>query len=77
MLTLSDSPKTLFNTVYDGYPAIVFLNTSEYNNFTLRLRRHGLSYLTKIIKGKRAGKKRREFIVMLVEEAEKQDGDRD
>ena len=67
MMDFQTNPKNSFNTIYDGYKAVIFDNTTEFNNFTLRLKRHGLSYRSKIIKGKRAGRKRREFVVMLVE----------
>lgn len=66
MEPISMKLETSFNTVYEGYPAAVFDNTVEYNNFTLKLKRAGKSFSTKIVKGKRAGKTRRNFIVMLV-----------
>lgn len=59
-----------FTSKHDGCPAAIFDNTVEHNNFTLRLQREGLSFRTKIIKVKRAGKKRREFVVMLVDNHE-------
>lgn len=77
MSQVAMNPMSLFTKFYDGYKAAVFDNALEYNNFTVKLRTQGQSFLTKIVKGKRAGKKRREFIVMLVEESEKRDGDRD
>lgn len=67
MEPMSTKLETSFNTVYEGYPAAVFDNTLEYNNFTLKLKRAGKSFSTKIVKGKRAGKTRRNFVVMLVD----------
>lgn len=77
MNQIPTDPMSLFTKFYDGYKAAIFDNSLEYNNFTTKLRAQRQSFLTKIVKGKRAGKKRRSFIVMLVEEAEKRDGDRD
>lgn len=77
MSQVTMDPMSFFTKFYDGYKAAVFDNALEYNNFTIKLGMQGRSFLTKIVKGKRAGKKQRSFIVMLVEEAEKQDGDRD
>lgn len=68
---------TYFNTKFDGYRAAVFDNALEFNNFATRLKAQGQSFRSKIVKGKRAGKKRRSFIIMLVDTAEKRDGDRD
>ena len=63
---LTTNPRDSFNTQFDGYPAVIFDNTAEYNNFRIKLERDKLSFRTKIVKGKRAGKKRRQFVVMLV-----------
>ena len=52
-----------FDQHYDEYPAAVFNNAAEFNNFGLQLRVNGLSYKTKIVKHKKRGRK---FIVMLL-----------
>lgn len=59
--------KARFTTHYDGYPAAVFSNSVEYHNFTLTLKSLKMSFLTKIRKAQKRGRKEREFIVMLVE----------
>jgi hypothetical protein len=72
-----DIPSSLvsyFTKMYDGYRAAVFDNALEFNNIATKLKTEGKSFRSKIIKGKRAGKKQRSFIIMLVETAEKQNG---
>lgn len=69
MTAFQKTPRDYFTTTYEGYPAVMFDNTLEYNNFVLKLEQAGESFLTKIVKGKRAGKKRRHFIIMLVDKA--------
>lgn len=54
-----------FTQIYNGFPAAVFNNSLEYNNFTAMLKMESISFKTKIVKHKRRG---REFVVMLVEE---------
>lgn len=61
------SLKARFTTRHDGYPAAILNNSVEYHNFTLTLKSQKLSYLTKIRKAQKRGRKEREFIVMLVE----------
>jgi hypothetical protein len=63
-------PSALTNKLtvsYEGFKAAIFNNSSEYHNFTLALREAGASFKTKIHKHKKRG---REFIVMLVEQAD-------
>lgn len=67
MLTLPSSLSRRFHTTYDGYEAAMFENSAEYHNFTLALKQAGISFLTKILKVKRNGKKVRTFAVLLVE----------
>lgn len=67
MTTLPLSLSRRFHTVYDGYEAAVFDNSVEYNNFTQALKEAQVSFKTKIVKAKRAGKKIRSFVVLLVE----------
>ncbi len=69
-MTLPLSLSRRFHTTFDGYEAAVFDNSLEYHNFTSALKQHGLSFLTRITKGKRNGKKVRSFVVMLVEDAQ-------
>ena len=69
MLTLPTSLSRRFHTTFDGYEAAVFDNSVEYHNFTSALKQHGISFITRILKGKRNGKKVRNFIVLLVEDA--------
>jgi len=57
-----------FDTYYNGMRAAVFNNSAEYHNFTTQLKGEGHSFLTKIIKRKKARAVVREFVVMLVEE---------
>lgn len=68
MTTLPTSLSRHFHTVFEGYEAAVFDNSVEFHNFTLSLKEAGVSYKTKIIKMKRAGKKIRNFVVLLVED---------
>lgn len=58
--------KARFTTLHDGYPAAVINNSVEFHNFTIALKSRGMSFLTKIRKAQRRGKKERQFIVMLV-----------
>jgi hypothetical protein len=69
MLTLPTSLSRRFHTTFDGCEAAVFDNSVEYHNFTSALKQHGFSFLTRIVKGKRNGKKVRSFMVLLVEDA--------
>ena len=69
MLTLPTSLSRRFHTTFDGYEAAIFDNSVEYHNFTSALRDAGISFKTKIAKMKRNGKKVRNFIVLLVEDA--------
>jgi len=69
MLTLPTSLSRRFHTTFDGYEAAVFDNSVEYHNFTSALKQYGISFITRIVKGKRNGKKVRNFIVLLVEDA--------
>jgi hypothetical protein len=46
----------------------VFDNSVEYHNFTSALKNAGISFLTRIVKAKRNGKKTRSFVVLLVED---------
>ena len=55
------------NATYDGFKAAIFTNSAEYNNFTLALSEAKASFRTKITKHKKRG---REFVVMLVEQAD-------
>ena len=68
MTTLPTSLSRRFHTVYEGYEAAVFDNSVEYHNFTSALQNAGVSFKTKIAKVKRAGKKTRSFIVLLIED---------
>lgn len=61
------SLRARFTTLHDGYPAAVLNNSVEYHNFTLTLKAQKISFLTKIRKAQKRGRKEREFIVMLVE----------
>lgn len=56
-----------FNTKYDGFTAAAFDTSSEYHNVQLALRNQGVSFMTKIAKEKRNGKKQRKFYILLVE----------
>lgn len=56
-----------FNTRYEGFTAAAFDTSSEYHNVQLALQNEGISFLTKIVKEKRAGKKHRKFYILLVE----------
>jgi hypothetical protein len=47
----------------------VFDNSAEYHNFTSALKNAGISFLTRIVKTKRNGKKTRNFMVLLVEDS--------
>lgn len=69
MLTLPTSLSRRFHTTFDGYEAAIFDNSVEYHNFTIALRDAGISFKTKIAKMKRNGKKTRNFVVLLVEDA--------
>lgn len=69
MNRLPPSYQARFNTTYDGYRAATFDSVVEFNNFTTGLRRHEVSFLTKIIKQKRRRGIARRFIVMAVESA--------
>ena len=69
MLTLPTSLSRRFHTTFDGYEAAIFDNSVEYHNFTIALRDAGVSFKTKIAKMKRNGKKTRNFVVLLVEDA--------
>lgn len=69
MTTLPLSLSRRFHTVYEDYEAAVFDNSAEYHNFTVALRDAGVSFKSKIVKTKRAGKKVRSFIVLLVEDS--------
>jgi DNA modification methylase len=55
------------NQTYDGFKAAIFTTSSEYHNFTIALKEAGASFKTKISKHKKRG---REFVVMLVGEAQ-------
>ena len=68
MLTLPTSLSRRFHTTYEGHEAAVFDNSVEYNNFTSALKNAGISFLTRIVKTKRNGKKTRNFMVLLVED---------
>ncbi len=46
----------------------MFDNSVEYHNFTSALKEAKVSFLTRITKGKKNGKKVRSFIVLLVED---------
>ena len=76
MLTQTTDITTQLDAYYDGYAAKVFLQAEEFSDFAGRMWDAGLSFRSKIIKGRRAGKYRREFIIMLVEK-EKLDDNRD
>ena len=67
MLNSSDTLDR-FDTYYNGMRAAVFNNSAEYHNFTARLKIEGYSFLTKIVKRKKARSINREFVVMLVED---------
>ena len=54
---------TRFNACYEELPAAEFYNSAEYHNFTIALTRNKVSFLTKIVKPKRAGRK---FVVVLL-----------
>jgi len=69
MMTLPTSLSRRFHTTYEGHEAAVFDNSVEYNNFTSALKNAGISFLTRIVKGKRNGKKVRSFMVLLVEDS--------
>lgn len=69
MLTLPTSLSRRFHTTYEGYEAAVFDNSAEYHNFTSALKNAGISFLTRIVKTKRNGKKTRNFMVLLVEDS--------
>jgi hypothetical protein len=68
MLTLPTSLSKRFHTTYEGHEAAVFDNSVEYHNFTSALKNAGISFLTRIVKAKRNGKKTRSFVVLLVED---------
>lgn len=68
MTTLPTSLSRRFHTTFDGHEAAVFDNSVEYHNFTSALREAKVSFLTRITKGKKNGKKVRSFIVLLVED---------
>jgi len=52
-------------TTYNDSPAAVFDNNAEYHNFITQLRLHGVSFSTKIQKGKR--NRAPKFIVRVFE----------
>ena len=66
-----------FNKIYDGNPAAVFSNTTEHAKFVNLLEANGVSFITKIIKGKRAGVTRRSFVIMAIKPTESTSGIRD
>lgn len=68
-MTLPLSLSRRFHTTFEGYEAAVFDNSVEYHNFTSALKHAGVSFLTRITKGKKNGKKVRSFMVLLVEDA--------
>lgn len=67
--TLPLSYQQKLNTRYDGLPAAAFDNSAEYHNFTVALKRAGISFLTKIVKQKSRQRRARQFIVMVVDHA--------
>jgi hypothetical protein len=69
LTTLPTNLSRRFHTTFDGYEAAVFDNSVEYHNFSLALKHAGVSFLTRITKGKKNGKKVRNFVVLLVEDA--------
>lgn len=71
MLTQASKIKTQLDVYYDGYAAKVFTQAGEFSEFAEQMWGAGMSFRSKIIKGRRAGKYRREFVIMLVEQAEK------
>lgn len=62
-MSLPLSIENQFDEVYEGLQAARFQSASEAHNMEVNLQTLGKSYKTKIIKFK----KRREFLVMLVE----------
>ncbi len=68
-MTLPLSLSRRFHTTFDGCEAAVFDNSVEYHNFTSALKQAQISFLTRIVKAKRNGKKTRSFMVLLVEDA--------
>jgi hypothetical protein len=68
MLTLPLHLSRRFHTTYNGHEAAMFDNSVEYHNFTSALKDAQISFLTKILKIKRNGKKTRTFAVLLVED---------
>lgn len=66
MLNLSDTLDR-FDTYYNGMRAAIFNNSAEYHNFTSRLKIEGHSFLTKIVKRKKARSITHEYVVMLVD----------
>jgi len=73
MTTLPTSLSRRFHTTFEGHEAAIFENAAEFNNFTLALKTAGVSFKTRINKTKRAGKKVRNFLVMLIEDTPRVD----
>jgi hypothetical protein len=74
MLTIPTNLQPYFNRTYDNLPAAVFEDSKSYTNFAKLLGDIGVSFKTKIIKGKRAGISRRSFVVMALSPSEKPNG---
>jgi hypothetical protein len=55
-----------FDTYFEGYQAVIFDNSPEFQNFTAALRLHQVSFRTKIRKGKKRTGRPRALVVMLV-----------
>ena len=55
-----------FDTYFEGYQAVIFDNSPEFQNFTAALRLHQISFKTKIRKGKKRTGRPRALVVMLV-----------
>jgi len=62
-MSLPSSIRSLFDQMYEGFPAARFSRAIEAKNLEATLREAGLSYRTKI----HNKKKNAQFIVMLVE----------
>lgn len=63
-----------FSKTYDGCLAAVFEDTKSHEELAQKLDKTGISFKTKIIKGKRAGVWRRSFVIMAIPQAESPHG---